>query len=130
VIENPDGAGWKITSPDVPDADPTKLQQAAGGFTSLRAANVVDGPPPKDSGLDKPSGSVTIRKKDGTAVTITIGALKDKVYYARVTGRSEVFTVQEFMGNRLLRAPGDFKKADKPPGAGGAHGMPGMPPGM
>jgi hypothetical protein len=126
VIENPDGSGWKITAPAGAEFDPTKLTQAVSGFANLRANAVVDGAP-ADAGLDKPSGSVTIHKKDGSSITITVGALKDKSYFVKVTGRTETFTVAEFMGGRLLRAAADFKKTEKPPGA---QGMPGMVPGM
>jgi hypothetical protein len=130
-----DDKTWKtLDGPsDLGEIDPLKVTGLVAAFANLHAAAIVDAPDPAKTGLDKPTAVVTVWKKDGTQVEITLGAEVDKAYFSKVNGRSEVFQLAEVNAMRILKAPADMKKIALPPGTmpgGDPHGMPpGMPPG-
>jgi hypothetical protein len=122
-----DGKAWTAVTPAGLEIDQARVSSAVAGLQNFKAASIVEKPAEPEIGLAKPAGTVTVTTKDGKVVTVTIGALKDKAYYLKVNGRSEVFTMGDFGVNRIFKAPTDFKKPANQPTPSGA---PGMPPGM
>jgi hypothetical protein len=124
VFERVDEKTWKGLEPaELAELDSSKAQGLAAGFANLRAVAVIEAPDPKKTGLAKPTGTITVKTKDGKSVTLTAGALADKNYYVKVSGRDEVFSLGEYVVGRYFKPAAEFKKQPKPPAAAG------MPPG-
>lgn len=127
VFERVDEKSWKAVVPaEFAELDSLKVQGVASAFVNLRAASVVEDPAAA-KGFAKPTGTIVVKKADGSTVTLTVGPLVEKSYHVKVSGRAEVFAMPEATVNRVLKGPADFKKAATPPG--GPGGMPGMPGG-
>ncbi len=126
VLAN-DGKEWKAVTPADLEIDQARVIGAAGGFQNFKASTIVEAPVAAETGLAKPTGTVAVTTRDGKTFAVTVGALKDKAYFLKVSGRPEVFTLTEFGVTRILKAPADFKKPPTPP-PGSAP--PGGPPGM
>ena len=134
MLEQGDG-GWKVTTPaDFTELDPNKAARLVASFAPLPPLPIAAPPPSAaESGFARPTGTITLTRKDGGTVTVTIGGKNekgDKNYFVKVTGRSEVFSVNEFVVGNLLKSAPDLKKTPgPPPGAGMPPGMGAMPPG-
>ena len=117
LFERTGDATWKAANVD--ELDSTKVQSLASAFTTLKALAIVESANPKATGLAKPTGTITVSKKDGSSTVLSVGAQDDKKnYYVRVTGRTEVFTLAEYAVNRFFKSPSEFKKSPPPPEAG------------
>jgi hypothetical protein len=115
-----DGDTWKATTPkDLPDFEPNKAQGLAAGFAHLRAAGIAQlSPEDAKAAFAKPQGSITIARKDGSSITLVVGAQAkgaDQQVYVQVKGKPEIFLVAEYNAKRWLAGAADYKKAGPPP---------------
>ncbi|HEY3359775.1 MAG TPA: DUF4340 domain-containing protein, partial [Polyangia bacterium] len=117
---------WKAAAPADLAVDAGKVKSLLGGLTALKAASFADDA--QRASLAKPAGTVTIRLKDKSVVTLTFGPLKDQDYPVQKVGAPEVYVIKKYTAERFLKKPDDFKKSAAAGPAPGAR--PPMPPGM
>ncbi len=111
-IANTAGA-WKSAAH--PTWDAGKLKGLAGAFENLQASGFADEKDPAKNGLAKPTGIAVVHKKDKSAITIKVGALKDATdYYVQKVGAPDVFLVKKFTVDRFLKKPADLTAAAAP----------------
>jgi hypothetical protein len=108
-LSREDGS-WKA-EPAVDPLDTARVDSAVGGLTSIKAARFSAERDPKTTGLAAPSGTATVKLKDGSKVTLRVGAAieDDEVYLARA-GSPEVYVVKKYVAERFLKTAEDFKK--------------------
>ncbi len=105
---------WKVTAStgDAPKAgdalDNSQPATVVQALQSLRAADFVDDPKPKELGLEPPSLVVAATTKDGE-VGVEIGGNKDEDFYVRKVGEPTVYVVKKYLLDRLTYAPIDYR---------------------
>jgi hypothetical protein len=123
-------AGFEFDAAGV-DAKLTALGRIKGGERLLEV--------PADSGLDKPSASITLFLDDGSEKRIAFGAKKPpsednkaELFYVRGAEEEAVYTIGKFQKQRYDKPLDLFKKVAPPPmppgGAGGMQGLESLPP--
>ncbi|MBI4508713.1 MAG: DUF4340 domain-containing protein [Deltaproteobacteria bacterium] len=111
-LERTGDKAWKVAVPsDLGELDTFKVQSLAASFNHLKAIQIVEGADASKTGFKKPTGKITIKKKDGASVTVTVGAIENGNYFITSNTRPEVFTLSEFSVNRFLKASTDLKKS-------------------
>jgi hypothetical protein len=119
--------------------DDAKVTQMLSAYKSLNADDFGDGKSPADTGLDKPTSTVTIQLKDNAGkYTLHVGKnAAGTSYYAQKEGDPTIFSITKFAADWALADEAKFQKvadagaatasAKAPPLRPG--GPPGMPPG-
>lgn len=127
-----DGAVWAQAKGEKPIAklDPEQVESLANSAAHLRAVDfAAPGEADATTGLATPDAKVSLTKKDGSVVELSIGkphsAGQDS--FVRVGGKETVFRVAKYSIDRLTPDAKALEKVDKPPQAAGPQGM---PPGM
>jgi hypothetical protein len=97
VLQREGGIQWKITAPQALRADSESVGPVINVLSSLNSESLVQEKTTdwKTYGLDAPSLTVTIRKKDGKAVKLLVGADTPVGggMYVRTDGDDRLFTV-------------------------------------
>jgi len=110
---------WKIVSanPPIGKVEQNDLSSMASTLSYLRAKDFADGAKPNETGLDKPTHSLTVKTKDGKSYTLLFGktvekkvkrgkrTVKEKQVYVQVKGKPQVFLVQETRLRTLRKSP-------------------------
>jgi hypothetical protein len=101
-----DGASWQITQPANMDADPGEVNAVLARVAGLRATGLA--PDPSFTPVDL---RLVLQRRDGSSAEVRFGELETPpegrpVRRARVTGRPEVFLVQEDVLVLVRRALG------------------------
>ncbi len=106
---------WQMTSPLQVAADGTEVDSVLSALESLEVQDVVAESPSSvgEYGLDKPKVTVAVQQ-DGAPTTLQLG---DKTpdasaMYARLSGKTRVFTVPAYVESSFVRKPFDFRDRD------------------
>lgn len=116
--------------------DDAKVKDAIRAYKGLNADNFAEGKTDADTGLDKPSATITFTLDDGAKKTLHIGkSAEGSSKWAKVEGSSETISVGSWAADWATGKLDKFQKPDdKKKGDAGAEppDMPGMgmPPGM
>lgn len=106
------------------DAD--KVASLASTLANLRAADFADARDGDEvTGLNAPRAKVTLTKKDGSNVELTLG--KEHAsgeHYLRASTSPVVFRVAKYTAERLMPDPKAFEKAEEKPAAQPPGGAP------
>lgn len=102
------GDKWKAKKGNFDDA---KVKALVAAFENVSGSGFATSKDAKTTGLAKPAGSVTVRLKDKSSVTLKIGALtSDKSdYFVQKVGAPEVYLVKKWTVDRLLKKPADLE---------------------
>jgi len=85
--------------------DEAKLSSVASAFTNLRATDFAD-----NETLGTPRGSVSATDASGKTHTIQFGQSDDqKRIYAKVSGDAQLYLLNEYTVNSVLKSMGDFR---------------------
>lgn len=120
VVLDRDGETFKQAEGQTPieEFDPVKAKSVVGSACTLRAVDFVASPDLEALGLgEAPKAKVTL-EVGGEApekVVILIGNKDENYYYAKRADSDVVYTVSNFMGERLSSGPDDFVKEDPKP---------------
>jgi hypothetical protein len=118
VIERVDDKTFKGTTPAGLELDQQKIGSWVGALANITATKVVETPDPKTDGFDKPTAIVTVFKKDGTAIKVTIGAKKETSYFVRVGDSPTELMVTENLLSGVNKGTNEFRKSPPPAPAG------------
>src|SRR5262249_20846337 len=117
VLERVDDKTFKATTPaGFTDLDQPRVQGLVRQISTLRASRIVEGADPKALGLDKPRAVVTVTKKDGQTIKLTLGPVEKAGTDGpvSVSGQKDIYNLPDFQAQALIKAPADFKKAAAP----------------
>jgi hypothetical protein len=111
VLERVDDKTWKIVEPRAQsELDSGKAQGLAGSFARVRAQSIADlAPADAKAAFAKPAATITLVKKDGAKVVLTVGTMKDTSYHVKVSTRPEVFLLPDVTVKRWMAGPDDYK---------------------
>ena len=103
--------GWRASEPDGLAIGRAQVDSLLGDVETLKADAVL--PPSQvngaDTGLDRPAVTVTLKTRTG-AKTLLVGKEKEKgVFYAKLAGAPEVYTLAQWMLARVRKGPTDLK---------------------
>lgn len=114
--------------------DDAKVKDAIRAYKGLNADNFAEGKTDADTGLDKPSATITFTLADGAKKTLHIGkSAEGSSKWAKVEGSSETISVGSWAADWATGKLDKFQKPDPKKGDAGAEAPPsmgGMPPGM
>ncbi|HEX2570177.1 MAG TPA: DUF4340 domain-containing protein [Polyangia bacterium] len=102
-----EGANWKLPKGE---ADEAKLKTLISSFEELKGAAFATGVTPDQAGLKKPTGTVTLRLRDKSSITIQVGAQKDDEYYISRVGQPDLLRIKKFSADRFLKKSSDLIK--------------------
>ena len=99
--------------------DQTKVKQVVTAFENLQAGSFTVEKDASKLGFAKPTGSLTLRKKDKASVSLKIGGTsKDgSEYYVQKQGTPHVYVVKKYAVDRFLRHWKDLEPTRVPPGS-------------
>ncbi len=111
LLERAEG-GWKLSGFDTVPVDPTMVDSLTYGFSSLTSNFRVEAAPDDLSvyGLDRPSASLTLTLKDGTAKTFYIGnkASDNSGSYFNTDSSSDVYFMQSYQVDMINLTARDY----------------------
>lgn len=102
-----EGASWKLSKGE---ADEAKIKTLVTAFEELKGAAFATGVTPDQAGLKKPTGTVTLRLRDKSVITIQVGSQKDDEYYIGRSGQPELMRIKKFNVDRFLKKASDLNK--------------------
>lgn len=111
LLERVDDKTWKASAPAGLDLDQDRVLAILRATQSLRAAAVLDGADARTLGLDKPRATVTLTRKDGAQVKLTLGADKDGKTPVLVTGQKDAVELSAYQLQPFLA---ELKKGAAP----------------
>ncbi len=111
-----DGTGWKFIEPAGEFAASSKVKSLANSIANFRVADFLD-KAPDDAGLDATAARVTVTLSaaagSGSSTLIIGKEYKDKDsqerYYARLEGNDQVFSIQKFSRENVLKEMDDLR---------------------
>jgi len=103
------GDDWNLIEPQKAPADSDEASNlttalSSGRFTSVAEEQAPDRAADARYGLTTPEVTVHVRNEEGGEATLLIGKKDGSSYYARDTGRSLVFRVQDSLVKKFLDA--------------------------
>jgi hypothetical protein len=107
-----DGA-WTMTAPSQGPADDAAVDALLGRLANERMQSLIDDPASVQTGLAKPSASVSITAGPTRAALEIGGPAGDGRVYARDAVRNLVFTVDDSLAEELGKKPEEFRKQDQ-----------------
>ncbi len=111
LLERVDDKSFRAVVPaDLGELDQSRVNAVLGTFEVLRANRILDRPDPK--AFAAPVVVVTVTKKDGKTLKLTVGKKDDKLpeYPVAVGGDKDVYAIAEYVVANYLKAPTEFKK--------------------
>jgi hypothetical protein len=107
------GDKWKAGKP----VDDSKVKPMVSAFENLTGGSISEEKDPAKTGLAKPTGVVTLKLKEKSAITLKVGALSaDKSeYYIQKVGSPDVLIVKKYMVDRFLKKASDLAPAAAAP---------------
>lgn len=106
------GNEWKAVEPAGLPLGRNAMEQWTSDLETVRADAFVPASDlaGKDTGLDAPAATVTVTARDGGRKVLRVGKEKDKgVFYARLDGAPEVFTLPQWMLAKVRKGPSDLR---------------------
>lgn len=94
------------------------LDDAAGNLEEVTANRTLENPAElSEYGLDSPAVQVTVKKTDGTELTLQIGNVNSSTgdYYAKLDGEDEVYTIGSSVASAFESSLYDFAVEDSFP---------------
>jgi hypothetical protein len=119
VFERKADASWTVVVPkDLTDVDSGRVEGLAQGFAKLTAQKLaeLDGAAQK-AAFAAPQATLTLAKKGGPPIVLTVGTSKDGLTHVKVEGKAEIFLVPDVTASRWL-SPGAEYKTPTTPGGG------------
>ncbi len=104
---------WEMVSPGVPEGmqvDSTAVFRLIGAMGSFRASGLID-TTVAATGLEQPVLTLEAVLHDGTSYKVTVGAEapeEQNLYYCRVEGSEQLFTVAEFRMDQVNKPPDEL----------------------
>lgn len=111
LLERVDDKSFRAVVPaDLGELDQTRVTAVLGTFEMLRANRVIDKPDAK--AFAAPVVVVTVTKKDGKTLKLTVGKKDDKLpeYPVQVAGEKDVYGLAEYVVANYLKPAAEFKK--------------------
>lgn len=113
ILDRVDSSKWKITAPKPLPADNDAMSSLASAVSSVTADRVIEDKATDLSpyGLNAPSLTVTVTKKDNKATKLLLGddTPTGSDVYAKVEGDPRIFTVESFVKTGLDKTPADLR---------------------
>jgi hypothetical protein len=100
-----EGEKWKLKAGG---GDEAKLKPVATAFENLEGSSFAEEKDPQKTGLAKPTGTVTVVKKDKTRTVLKIGAVAKDDYFLQRVGSPDVLLVKKYSVDRFLKTPSDL----------------------
>lgn len=106
TLEKAKDGSWKLKAAKV-TADESKIKPVVSGFESLVGSGFAEERDPAKTGLAKPTGTLVLRLKDKSTITLKVGALtKDQSdYHVQKVGSPDVLLVKKYVIDRVLKKP-------------------------
>lgn len=114
---------WKVTQPDLGDAQPTKVNPILSNLANLRATDFAQGDA-RSAGLEPPHQKLTITYEDKATspstpktTTLLIGSKKveNSTYYVKLQDSPDIYLIGEYLVNSFTPEPNTL--ALNPPAA-------------
>jgi hypothetical protein len=113
VVRMGDDGKWQIIEPKPLPADQDSVKSLVTTVASLNADKLVEEKAADLSpyGLNSPALGVTVLKKDGKAVDLTVGdeVLTGSGAYAKISNDPRVFTIASYVKSNLEKTPNDLR---------------------
>ncbi len=110
TIQN--SSGWKLTQPSLP-SDPIKVKSYVDSVVSLSGSRKYDSKDlsASETGLDKPSLTVILQKKDNSSETIKVGnkTVDGDYYYATRDGFDAITLLGTYVIDDINKDPNTLK---------------------
>jgi hypothetical protein len=107
-VSNP----WKVASSTgkVEPFDPQVANEMVTALYAFKANDFADGAAPADTGLDKPTLTVTVGLKGGKSESVLIGKKKNEEdFYVKRAADPQVFLVKKYNLERVNKRPIEFR---------------------
>lgn len=114
ILDRIDNTKWKITAPKPLAADSDAMSSLTSSLSSVSSDRVIEDKAPADLspyGLNAPSLTVTVTKKDNKNVKLLFGddTPTGSDVYAKLEGDPRIFTVESFTKTGLDKTPNDLR---------------------
>ncbi len=107
-------SSWKIDeatgdAPKISDTlDSAQVTQVAQGMATLKASDFADGKKPEETGLDKPSLTITVNAK-GKEYALQFGKVSGDDYYVKDAAKPTIYSVKKYSIERVAHRPIDYR---------------------
>ncbi len=103
---------WKVaeSSIKVDPFDPSVANDMLTALYAFKASDFADGAKPADTGLDKPTLTVTVGLKGGKSESVLVGKKKNEDdFYVKRGADPQVFLVKKYTLERINKRPIEFR---------------------
>lgn len=106
-----DKSPWKVDeSPvEIDQLDDSAVSNLVSTLSSLSAFDFADDLTPQKAGVDKPAATVTVSLAGGKQVSVLVGNQKDETFWVTSGDAPQIFVLQKYTVDNLMRRPVDFK---------------------
>jgi len=97
---------------DLDKFDKSKLDSLIRAYRDLNAADFGDGKTPSDTGLDKPTATLTFGMKDGGKTVVTFGGTSESNRWIEKSGSDQIWSVSSWAGDWATANVDKFQKTE------------------
>jgi hypothetical protein len=121
---NVEKGAWKVDKPEVCDGDGSKINDYLAKFCGLEVDEWYDKDTATALGFDDPMVRASLKKSDGSVVSLLVGAEKSGSRYVKVEGDANKYLLRSFRVTPLRPNITELKAKPPEPGNAGNAAQP------